>query len=65
MARMVSMDEIAAKKFNLNIALYVQAGREERRYDVPAALQTWQDSRDELRISTQNLFNLLETTHAQ
>lgn len=65
MARMVSLEEIAEKKFNLNIALYVQAGREERRYDVPAALQTWQDSRDELRISTQNLFNLLETTHAQ
>lgn len=65
MARVVSLEEIAAKKFNLNIALYVQAGREERRYDVPAALQAWQDSRDELRLSTQNLFNLLEATHAQ
>lgn len=65
LARVVDLEDIAAKKHNLNIALYVQSGREERRYSVGTALQNWQDSRSALASSTQELFNLLEAEHVQ
>lgn len=65
LARIVPLEEIASQRFNLNIPLYVQAGREERAHDVRQAIGAWQESRQALGSSTSNLFALLEESHAQ
>ena len=64
-ARVVTLEEIAERNFNLNLALYVQAGRQERKYDVSSALSQWQESRQTLSASMTHLLTVLVNPHAQ